>query len=106
MPGADIHIVTVAMSDFNNIASRLDVYTAQLIKHLNKFGIEHQVGHLKGDNITDTIIDYAKKEKVFLISVMTELEKSLSNILLGSIVHQMINKSPLPLLFFQQGNLE
>jgi len=35
-----------------------------------------------------------------LISIMTEQEQSLSNILLGSYAHQMINKAFIPVLSF------
>jgi hypothetical protein len=58
------------------------------------------VNYLHGDNLTDITIDYANSVNADLISIMTEQEKSVGNLLLGNYAHQMINKSYIPVLSF------
>ncbi len=98
--GAEIQIVTVSTSNLKDIQTKLNNYAIQVGKYLEKYNVSYHIDHLIGDNITDITIDYALKEKADLISVMSEQEKSISNILLGSYAHQMINKSPVPVLLF------
>lgn len=98
--GAEIRITTVSTSNFKDIQEKLKNYALQVGRYLEKYGVPYQIDHLNGDNITDITIDYAHKEKADLISVMSEQEKSISNILLGSYAHQMINRSPIPVLLF------
>ena len=98
--GAQIHIVTVTESELKDIKLNMEVHAKQVKAYLDKYDIPSSIDHRTGDNITDITIEYAKELKADLISVMTEQEKSLSNILLGSYAHQMINKSPIPVLLF------
>jgi len=97
---AEIHIVTVLTSDIRDLTHSLKEHAILVKKYLSKYNIESKIEQLHGDNITDMTIDYANKVKADMISIMSEQEKSLSNILLGSYAHQMINKSNLPVLVF------
>lgn len=98
--GASVHVVTVSTSDIKEIRAKLSAYAKQVVGYFKYGGINAKTDHLHGSNIADMVIEYAKNENADLISVMTEQEKSLSNILLGSYAHQMINKSPIPILLF------
>lgn len=98
--GAEVQIVTVLTSDLKDIRAKLDSYALQVKGYLSNHGIQNEIDHLQGSNITDMTIEYANKENADLISVMSEQEKSVSNILLGSYAHQMINKSAIPVLLF------
>jgi nucleotide-binding universal stress UspA family protein len=51
-------------------------------------------------NALELALTFAKTIHADLISIMTEQEKSITNILLGSCAHQMINKSSIPVLLF------
>jgi nucleotide-binding universal stress UspA family protein len=97
---AEVFVVTVNMSNITDIQDKLNDYSLQVSGYLEKHKIKNSVSHVHGTNITDMTIDYALKEKADLISIMTEQEKSISNILLGSYAHQMINKSPVPVVLF------
>ncbi len=98
--GAQVHIVTVTESELKDIKINMEAHARQVKTYLNKYNIVSSIDHITGNNITDITIEYAKKQKADLISVMTEQERSISNILLGSYAHQMINKSPIPVLLF------
>ncbi len=93
-----VHVVTVSSTDLPDIRSKLKDYQSQVCTWLKKHEIEYEIADLTGSNITDEIIEYAEKVNADLISIMTEQLKSLSNILLGSFAHQMINKSEIPVL--------
>ena len=83
-----------------DIESKLQQYAQQVSNYLDQYGIKNSVDHITGNNITDVTLEYAQKDNADLISIMTEQEKSLSNLLLGSYAYQMINKSPIPVLLF------
>ena len=68
--------------------------------YLNTHNIPYTVEHIQGDNLTDMTLDYSRIIDADLISIMTEQEKSLSNLLLGSYAHQMINQAYIPVLSF------
>lgn len=98
--GAQIQILTLSNLDSNDILTKLVDYAAQVSKYLKKLGIKNKIEPLNGNNYTDIVIEYALEEKADLISIMTTQEERISNILLGSYAHQMINKSPVPVLLF------
>jgi len=54
---------------------------------------------------TDITLDYAASVNADLISIMTEQEMSVSNLLLGTYAHQMINKACIPVLSFPNYHL-
>lgn len=97
---SEIHLITVRGSHLNSIEKKLLTYSEQVAAYLEKHKIKYTVEHLHGANLTDLTIDYARKVNADLISIMTEQEESVSNLLLGNYAHQMINKSNIPVLSF------
>ena len=97
---SEIHLVSVRQTDDKSIENKLHQYIDQVASYLGKQNIAFKIEHLHGDNITDMTLDYSISVKADLISIMTEQEKSISNLLLGSYAHQMINKSLIPVLAF------
>ncbi|MBI5539425.1 MAG: universal stress protein [Bacteroidia bacterium] len=97
---AEIHLVTVRLSNSNSIEKKLLQYAEQAASYIDKNKIPYTITSLHGDNLTDLILDYSHSVNADLISIMTEQEKSISNLLLGSYAHQMINKSTIPVLSF------
>ncbi len=98
--GAEVHVVAVNSSNLEDIKDKLNEYAAQVCRYMAKHNIKNSSAQIHGSNITDITIDYALNVKADLISIMTEQEKSVSNILLGSYAHQMITKSAVPVLLF------
>lgn len=97
---SEINLITVKSSHLKSIDNRLHKYAEQVSSYLEAHKINHSVEHLYGSNLTDTILDYAVSVNADLISIMTEQEKSVSNLLLGTYAHQMINKSYIPVLAY------
>lgn len=97
---AEIHIVTLRSTNAKSIMNKLNSFSEQAGSFLKTHMIPFKVENLKGGNLTDITLDYAKSINADLISIMTEQEKSVSNLLLGNYAHQMINKSLIPVLSF------
>jgi nucleotide-binding universal stress UspA family protein len=97
---SEIHLITVKSSRLKSIDKKLHKYAGQVSSYFDTNKIKYTVEHLYGGNLTDTILDYAVSVNADLISIMTEQEKSVSNLLLGTYAHQMINKSYIPVLAY------
>ncbi len=96
--GAEIHVVTVTSAKAEDINKRIELYASQVESYLDMLKVKCVRDSLYGENITDITLDYANKVKADLISIMSEQEKSISNLLIGNYAHQMINKSAIPVL--------
>lgn len=97
---SEIHILTVRLSKHKSIEKKLRQYAKQVAEYTDTHKITYKVEHLQGDNLTDLTLEYSRSVNADLISIMTEQEKSVSNLLLGSYAHQMINKAFIPVLSF------
>ena len=69
-----------------------------MIEYLEEEGIPYHRDAIFVDNLTTSTIDYAKKVRANLISIMTEQETSPYNLLVGPYAQQMVNNSPFPVL--------
>jgi nucleotide-binding universal stress UspA family protein len=97
---SEIHLITVRSSNIESIEKKLHQYIEQVAAYIGHQNIPFTIHHLQGDNLTDITLGYARSVNADLISIMTEQEKSVSNLLLGSYAHQMINKAFIPVLSF------
>jgi len=95
-----IHLVTVRQSNLDGIEKKLHNYANQVAIYLDAQNVKYKIEHLLGSNLTDETIEYSRYINSDLISIMTEQENSISNLLLGSYAHQMINKAFVPVLSF------
>jgi len=100
-----IHLLTVTTTNSKSIEEKLHQYADQVAKYIEYHKIPYLIKHLQGDNLTDITLNYARTVSADLISIMTEQEKSASNLLLGSYAHQMINKAYIPVLSFPNYHL-
>jgi nucleotide-binding universal stress UspA family protein len=103
--GSKIHLLTIRLSNLKSIEKRLHQYAEQVASYLDLHKIPYTVEHLHGSNLTDLTLDYSRSINADLISIMTEQEKSASNLLLGNFAHQMINKAYVPVLSFPNYHL-
>jgi nucleotide-binding universal stress UspA family protein len=103
--GSKIHILPISLSKIKSTEKKLLQYTQQVASYLETQNIPYSVEHLHGSNRTDLTLDYARSIDADLISIMTEQEKSVSNLLLGNYAHQFINKAFIPVLSFPNYHL-
>jgi nucleotide-binding universal stress UspA family protein len=103
--GSKIHLLTIRLSNLKSIEKKLFQYSEQVASYIDSHKIPCTVEHLHGGNLTDLTLDYSRSIDADLISIMTEQEKSVSNLLLGNYAHQLINKSYIPVLSFPNYHL-
>ena len=103
--GSKIHLLTIRLSNLKSIEKKLHQYAAQVVSYFDTHKIPYTIEHLHGGNLTDLTLDYSRSINADLISIMTEQEKSASNLLLGNFAHQMINKAFIPVLSFPNYHL-
>ena len=103
--GSKIHLLPISLSKLKSTGKKLHQYTEQVASYLNTHKVPYTVEYLHGSNRTDLTLDYARSIDADLISIMTEQEKSPSNLLLGNYAHQFINKAFIPVLSFPNYHL-
>jgi len=103
--GSKIHLLTIRLSNLKSIEKKLHQYAEQVASYLDIHKVPYTVEHLHGGNLTDLTLEYSRSIDADLISIMTEQEKSASNLLLGKFAHQMINKAYIPVLSFPNYHL-
>lgn len=96
--GAKVIVLKLYSSSFKDIKNIVDAYADQIVSFMEEEGVEVETDTIVAHNITDATIDYARKSNANLIAIMTEQEKTASNILLGNYAQQMVNHSPIPVL--------
>ena len=74
-------------------------YVKMVEKYLDKNEIEHVTKYVTvSKNVTADTLDYANAVQADMIAIMTEQEKNLSSLILGTYAQQMINQSRIPVL--------
>jgi nucleotide-binding universal stress UspA family protein len=96
--GAKVIVLKLYTSMFNDIKNIVNAYAEQVVDFMEDEGIEVETDSIEAHNLTDATIDYARKSNANLIAIMTEQEKTATNILLGNFAQQMVNHSPIPVL--------
>ncbi len=95
---AEVHVVTVTSAQVEDINRKIENYASQVEHYLKNLDVKCVRKSLYGGNLTDITIEYANSVEADLISIMSEQEKSIGNILLGNYAQQMVNKSEIPVL--------
>lgn len=97
---AEVFVLSLYSS---NARTRRDIvgrHTRAVETYLQEEGVRFNVEYLDADNITTTTIDFARSIDAEMVVIMTEQERSASNIWLGPYAQQMVNHSPVPVLSF------
>jgi nucleotide-binding universal stress UspA family protein len=102
---SEIHLLTIQLSRLKSIEKKLHQYSDQVASYIESKSVKYEIKHLKGSNLTDLTLGYSHSINADLISIMTEQEKSITNLLLGNFAHQMINKANIPVLSFPNYHL-
>ena len=95
---AIVHILALYTTKVKAIRQNVDLYAKQVALNFDEEGVKYQFAGIEADNISDAMIEYARKIDANLISIMTEQESSTSNLWMGPYAHQTVNHSPMPVL--------
>ncbi len=95
---AEVHVLTLLTTQVEQVRNHVRSYAKQVANYLRKNKVEYTVVEMDVDNLSDAAIEYAQKVDANLISIMTEQEKTATNIFLGPYAQQMVHHSPIPVL--------
>lgn len=98
MFNAEVHILVMYTTNVDQVREYVHSYAKQSATYFRKNNVKHQIVEIEVDNISTATLDYAKKIDANLIGIMTEQEKTATNIWLGPYAHQMVHHSPIPVL--------
>jgi nucleotide-binding universal stress UspA family protein len=56
------------------------------------------VSEITTKNLTQDTIDFAVKNKIDLVAIMTEQETTQANVFLGTFARQLVNNCPVPVI--------
>ncbi len=101
-----IHILSIYATSMSLMHRRVDDKLEKVKKHLAKNDIAFTVEKVKNDNITTTVLKYAEKNNVDLISIMTDQERSNAGVFLGTSPRQIISNSAFPVLCIQPSGIK
>jgi nucleotide-binding universal stress UspA family protein len=95
---AEVNILSLYTSKVKAMRQNVDLYSQQVADYMEEMGIKYKVDNISADNISDTVIDYAKKVEANLIAIMTQQESNTANLWMGPYAQQTVNRSPIPVL--------
>lgn len=95
---AEVHILTMYTTSVEQVRGYVNSYAKQAATYFKKNNVKYKIIEIETDSISTATMDYAKKVDANLISIMTEQEKTATNIWLGPYAQQMVHHSPIPVL--------
>lgn len=95
---ARIHLLQIYNTPLKVIRRRIDSIAKEAVECLDKEKVEYLQHSIEGSNIVSTILNYTDKNKIDLISIMTDQGTTTANKFLGPYAHQLINNSLIPII--------
>lgn len=95
---AEIHILATYAASTHEVMVTTNHYAQQTINYLQKANVKMVKASVKGKNMLENTIEYAKKVDANLIIIMTEQDAKMSSLFLGPYAQQMVNRSPFPVM--------
>ena len=97
--GSTIHLLGLYTTTTHDIRMLVNNYINMVERFFDNAGVKYKTVFLDVDkNVTQTTLDYAASVNADMIAIMTEQEKSLTSLILGTYAQQMINQSTIPVL--------
>ena len=101
---SEIHILALYSNSVKSIQRRTDNNVKIVKNYLDENNISYKTHSLISENITFATMDYAKKNGIDLIAIMTEQETSPSRSILGTTAQQIISNSTTPVLCLHEND--
>jgi len=95
---SEMHVLSLYSTSIKAVRQKVDNYTLQVKKYLEEENVNFVIEKVDAENITNSIINYAKEINADTIAIMTEQEMTTANLFLGAYAQQMVNHSPIPVL--------
>ncbi len=95
---ATIHLLKVYNSPIGVIRKRIDSFGHEAEKCISDKNISYKIESVEAVNVAASILEYAEKNRVDLIAIMTEQNITTANKFLGPYAQQLINGAKVPVL--------
>ena len=95
---AEVHVLGLTTTESEDIENKVSAYCKQVCEYLKDHDIKHKLERQKVSSVTNATINYALDVEADLISIMTEQNDSLADLVLGTSAQHMLNKSPVPVM--------
>ena len=96
--GAVIHLLVMYNTPLSVIRKRIDKIAEEAETCMNEKGVKYVIERIDADNIASSILEYADKNKIDLITIMTDQGTTTANKFLGPYAQQLINKAMIPVM--------
>ncbi len=95
---ATIHIFSLYSTPLKALNQKVDHCVADIRNKLAEAKIPFTQEAMVAENVSLSTLQYAERVNAELISIVTDQETSISNLLLGQYAQHMVNNSPVPVL--------
>lgn len=95
---AKVHLLKVYNTTISVIRKRIDKFGEEAVKCLNDKGVDFLLDKIEVKNVAASIIEYSNKNKIDLITIMTDQGTTTANKFLGPYSQQLINNSIIPVV--------
>lgn len=95
---ARIHLLAIYNSPLNVIKKRIDSIAREAERCMTEKNVNYVLDHLDADNVAASILDYANKNDIDIITIMTDQGTTTANKFLGPYSQQLINNSIVPVM--------
>lgn len=96
--GAEIRLIALQTSSNDEIRDSVLKVLNQVEKYISDSGVKCDSAIRNSNNLSDDTLEYADEINADLIIIMSEQEKTLKGLFLGSYAQQLVNQSTRPVL--------
>jgi nucleotide-binding universal stress UspA family protein len=96
--GSTIKVLSVFSSGQRHLENKLISYSHQVRNFIKEKGVPCSIKTVEGNDICSIVLDYANKNDVDLIMIMTKEELSLKEFFVGTTAQQLVDKSMIPVM--------
>ncbi len=96
---AEIYVLGVAETNSVTVKRKLMLYCDQTEKYITSKELKVKKTIITGNDMTSTILNYAKDSKANMIAIMTERPNPFT-IIMGLTAHNIVNESSVPVMSF------
>jgi nucleotide-binding universal stress UspA family protein len=100
--GARIHVIGLIDKNDGEELNKFKIKIESVEKVIKKADLAYEIKIIKGDNIAESAMKYAKKVKANLVVILTGQESKTTGMFLGAFAKQIVNHSKIPVMSIKQ----
>jgi nucleotide-binding universal stress UspA family protein len=96
--GSEVEVLALHSTRLSSLKKQVERHIRTVSDHLTKSNVGFKVTEHSTKNLTQDTIDFAVKNKIDLVAIMTEQETTQANVFLGTFARQLVNNCPVPVI--------